>query len=117
MQFIAGQELWDNLQAEKRAKVPAGQYPGTFESTALCALQVAQAQRGILGVQLIESIYGWSVRYDSGIQNFGIIAGSRRGDLNGSFEAAAQFAKTWVAQDPAKRYAWMHSPSPARAAA
>ena len=59
----------------------------------------------IVGVELVDSNYGWSVRYNSGLQNFGIVAGCRNGQLDGTREAAEAFARDWVARDPARRYA------------
>lgn len=76
-----------------------------FNDEALCALQRAEARRGILGVEIAESMYGWSVRYNSGLQNFALLASSRRGDLDGTYEAAEKFAIDWVAADPERRYA------------
>jgi hypothetical protein len=100
--LIAGADLYDALRAEREA-LPRARC-GNFESEALCRLQEAQARRGILGAELVETIYGWSVRYDSGLQNFGILAGPRSGRLDGSLEAAEKFARQWVAEDASRRY-------------
>jgi hypothetical protein len=44
------------------------------------------------------------VRYDSGLQNFALLA--RSCELGGTLEAAEAFARAWVAEDPERRYAW-----------
>ena len=104
MTIVAGGDLIDALDAETRALVP---HTGRgFASEDLCSLQRKQAARGILGAELVESKYGWSVRYDSGLQNWGLIASSRSGTLDGSLEAAAAWAQAWAAEDPSHRYAW-----------
>lgn len=107
-QIVAGQELHAALVAEREALIP--KVGNLYSSEPLCALQRAQAGRGILGAELVESLYGWTVRYDSGLQNWGLLARTRRrgGELDGTLEAAAAWATAWVAQDPARRYAWRH---------
>lgn len=101
--IVAGGELYASLQAEKRAAV---QETGLgFNSEQLCALQRKQAGRGILGAQIVRSMYGYSVRYDSGLQEWGLLK-SARGAADASFAAALEFCRQWVAADPARRYAW-----------
>src|SRR4051812_32403084 len=106
---IAGRPLVDALNAETEARVVRD--VRGFESEGLCAVQRAQAARGILGAEIVASIYGWSVRYDSGLQNFGILAGARAKQVDGSFTDAAAWAAAWVAQDPERRYAWVRKAS------
>lgn len=110
MILIAGRELYSDLQVEKEAVVPKSSLPGReqcHDSETLCRLQQKRARAGIVGVQLVKSIYGWSVRYDSGIQNFGIVAGARSGILDGTIENAIDYAQKWVSDDPERRYAWV----------
>jgi hypothetical protein len=90
--IIAGRELIEQLDAEK--------------ATGLIKAQENIAQRGIRGAQLVRSMYGWSVRYDSGLQGWALLASTRSGQLDGSFKAAVEWAERWVAQDPTRRYAW-----------
>jgi hypothetical protein len=104
MTIVAGNELLAAMEAEQIAKVPQTGYG--FASEQLCELQRKQAARGILGVEIVESNYGFSVRYDSGLQNWGLLASSKSRQLDGSFEAACKWAIDWVAQDPDRRYAW-----------
>lgn len=104
--LVAGAELHATLAAERAALPRSTKYPDCYQSEPLCELQTAQARRGILGVELVESVYGWSVRYNSGIQNFGLVASSRCGDVDGTLESAEAFARKWVAQDPERRYAY-----------
>lgn len=108
--IVAGAELHTAIEAEKETTVPHSKRPGLeqyYESEALCAFHCKLDRRGILGAELVKSIYGWSVRYDSGLQNFGIIAGSRCGTLDGTLADAERYAREWVAQDPTRRYVWV----------
>jgi hypothetical protein len=97
--IIAGQALYDALQAEKARRCRRN-------AEDLCRVQEEIARRGIVGAQLVQSIYGWGVRYDSGLQNWGLIASSRAKQVDGTLEDAERFALAWVAEDPARRYAW-----------
>lgn len=104
MVIIAGNDLVEAMSAETKARCTdtgAG-----YASDQLCVLQREQAGRGIIGVEVVCSNYGHSVRYDSGLQNFGLLAGSRSGMLDGTLEDAVRFAIAWVAEDPTRRYAW-----------
>lgn len=92
--IIAGRDVIEALDAEKA------------QAANLCSMQEAQAGRGYLGAQLVRSMFGWSVRYDSGLQGWGLLASVRGGTLDGSFKAAVEWAERWVAQDPKRRYAW-----------
>jgi hypothetical protein len=99
---VAGYDLLAEMEAETNAVV--ADRNGYRDSDQLCELQRKQARRGILGIELVESNYGTSVRYDSGLQNFGLVA--RAQELGGTYEAAERFAIEWVARDPDRRYAW-----------
>jgi hypothetical protein len=92
--IIAGRDVIDFLDMEKE------------QAADLCRMQEAQASRGYLGAQLVRSMFGWSVRYDSGLQGWGLLASTRSGQLDGSFKAAVEWAERWVAQDHDRRYAW-----------
>lgn len=104
MVIVAGEELVDALTAEQKASVPMT--GSGYESEALCRLQVQRSVRGVLGAEIVASNYGHSVRYDSGLQDFGLLASSRVKDVDGTLEDAIRWAKAWVAQDPTRRYAW-----------
>lgn len=77
--------------AEMRRRVDAGEN--------ICNVQVDQAGRGRLSAHLVLSIHGWTVRYASGLQNFGILHKS------GSFDPsdAMYWGCTWVSTDPDNR--------------
>lgn len=105
MILIAGAELYEATRAEKLAMV--SQTPAGFNSEQLCKLQERQAGRGLLGAQIVESIYGFSVRYDSGLQEWGLLRPSRGlPEDQRTLEAAEAWCRDWVARDPAHRYAW-----------
>ena len=96
------------MKTEQKAKV---RWTGLgYDSEELCALQRERSRRGIIGVEIVQSIHGQSVRYDSGLQNFGLVARSRDLPDGGSLEAAEEFCRNWVAQDASRRYAWRRIP-------
>lgn len=105
MIIVAGEALVDEMTAEQKRRVP---HTGCgYASEDLCALQREQAGRGLLGAEIVTSIHGHSVRYDSGLQNFGLLARAR--DTGGTLEDAERWCREWVAQDPTRRYAWRRS--------
>jgi hypothetical protein len=109
MNIVAGKEVYEALQAEKERVVPHSTIAGRtqyFQSEPLCRWQSECYNRGVRGVEIVKSIYGHSVRYDSGLENFGLLAGSRNGQLDGTFEDALRYASEWCSQDPERRYAW-----------
>ncbi len=93
---IAGADVVDRIRAS-RAALRGG-------DGNLCAAQERDARAGILGAEIVRSMYGYSVRYDSGLQGWAILAGCRRGDLDGSYDAAVAWARRWQAADPDRRY-------------
>ncbi len=105
MNVVAGQRVVDAMQAQKAALVSRSALG--FNSEQLCNLQVKQANAGFLGIEVVKSIHGWSVRYDSGLQNFALVRTARELGGEGSIEAAEQFARDWCANDPDHRYAWV----------
>lgn len=113
MVIVAGHKLVDQMEAEHKAKV---EWTGRgYNSEQLRVLQRDQSARGIIGIELVDAIRGWSVRYDSGLQDFGLLR--RSDDLGGSLEAAMKYATDWVAQDPGRRYAWRRKTNEERVAA
>jgi hypothetical protein len=101
--IIAGAALAASLDAEREALV-AKTAGGFFNSEQLCELQRKRSARGICEVEIVKSIYGYSVRYASGLHNFGVLRGAR-GAADPSFAAAKQFCCDWVAADPDRRFA------------
>jgi len=100
LKFIAGETLWNTLQAEKIQKVSQNA-AGYFCSRELIQLQSDWSYRGIVGAELIESMHGWTVRYDSGIQNWSLIAADMtKGEV-------IEYAMSWVAMDPTRRYSYV----------
>lgn len=106
--IVAGQELVETMRAEKRARVP--NTGNGYASEPLCLLQREWSGRGYLGAEIVQSNYGCSVRYDSGLQNFGLLASSRAKDVDGTLAGAVAWVEAWVAKDPTRRYAWRRAP-------
>lgn len=99
---IAGEAVVERIRAARASLPRTG---NGVASGSLCAQQEREARAGVVGVELVRSNYGWSVRYDSGLQDFGLVASARAKQVDGTFDSAAAFAVAWVAQDPDRRYA------------
>jgi hypothetical protein len=98
MIIVAGQAVYDRLQEERRSRVSQGE--------SLPGVQEKQFASGFLGAEIVESNYGFSVRHDTGLMNWGLIASSRSKEVDGTVEDAERAARDWVARDPDRRYAW-----------
>ena len=100
LKFIAGEETWNKLQAEKIMKVRKSERG--YNSRELIILQGEWSSRGVLGAELVQSMHrNWTLRYDSGIQNWGIIAADMtKGEV-------IEYAIAWVAMDPSHRYVYV----------
>lgn len=99
---VAGQELVQRMNVEQQERCKWTGYG--YNSDQLCKLQSEWEARGIIGVEIVKSIYGYSVRYDSGLQGFGLVMRSQ--DIGGTLEAAIDWVKAWVAEKPDCRYGW-----------
>jgi hypothetical protein len=105
--IVAGQRAYQAEQDSKSANVkPSSYMPGCWETESLVRWQ-AGAGREWRSAQLVKSVYGWSVRATSGLDGFAILAGCRRGELDGTFADALRWVESWVAQDPTSRYAYL----------
>lgn len=101
----AGQEVADKIAALRAETVaPSSHTPGCFNSESLVAFQVRVSNAGFIEAEIVESIYGYSLRYASGLQNFGLIYSARQGELDGTLEHAVARAREWQSRDPTKRY-------------
>jgi len=69
----------------------------TSQGVDLCRVQRIQHGRGRRTAELVRTIYGWSVRHGSGLNNFGIMRHSC------PFEDAVQFGINWANRDPDNR--------------
>lgn len=97
---IAGQDVLDAIAAHKAATVlPSTRRPGCFDSETLCAHQRRMAGLGYLGAEIVATIHGYSLRYDSGLQEWGLIV---RGLA--THQDAVVAAMQWQARDPDHRY-------------
>ena len=97
---IAGQDVLDAIARHRAATVlPSRRRPGTWDSETLCAHQRAMAARGYIGAEIVPTIRGFSLRYDSGLQNFGLI---ERGLA--TLEEAEIAARRWQIRAPTLRY-------------
>lgn len=57
---------------------------------------------GYVEAEIVRSIYGYTLRYASGLFNFGLIARAR--EIGGSYEQAVEYARTWCSKDPVHRF-------------
>jgi hypothetical protein len=88
---------------------PSDFAPGCFDSESLCRVQSELWRARFLEAEIMPTAYGYSLRHASGLENFALIASSRRGDVDGTFESALRAAEAWVAEDPTKRTVCMHA--------
>lgn len=104
--IVAGQDAWDAAQASKEQHVrPSETRRGCWESESLVRWQQGVGRRWE-GVELCQSVYGWSVRSSSGLDNFALLASSRYKQVDGTYEDAIRWAERWIAQEPGFRYAF-----------
>lgn len=89
---IAGQVAYDAEQAMLDAVAPLTH--GLRDSEALSRYQTGA--RSAIPAEIVKSIYGWSLRYASGVQGFSLIASARQGSLDGTYDAAVAAAHKWV---------------------
>lgn len=73
------------------------------ETKNLVKLQENQSARGYRPAKLVYSLYGWTVRYASGLQDNAILYKS--GDFNPV--KAIAWVKNWVEKDPEHREAYV----------
>lgn len=97
--ILFGNDVCDAYNARREAWMA-----GERSSDRLCRFQESEAGKGLLEAALVKSMYGWSVRYASGLQDFGLIASSRSGQLDGTYEGACEYARKWQEQDPTRRF-------------
>ena len=69
----------------------------------LCDLQESQSERGFLPAELVKSVYGWGVRYASGLQGHGILIGSKGRARPLSRKEAIAWGVDWANTDPNNR--------------
>jgi len=89
---------------------PSKWAPGSVDSKSLMRWQETEG-RLWRSVELVKSIYGWTVRASSGLDGFALMAATkeRGGRLDGSFVDAAKWAAEWVALYPERRYAYVRA--------
>lgn len=102
-QIVAGEAVVNTMRAGRESVTKNSM--GYLDSEELCEIQRQESRRGYIGVEIIKSSMGTSVRYDSGLNDFGLVASSR--SLGGTYEAAEAFVKQWVEVDPTRRYGWV----------
>lgn len=98
--LLAGKpEEWDEEVREQ-----ATRFANPSARVNLPELQANQHARGRRSVELVKSAYGWAVRSASGLDNFQLVAGSRRDPhWPGTYAAAAAWAINWANEDPENR--------------
>jgi hypothetical protein len=106
--ILFGNDVFTAQQARKVAALGDGLYTengrAIYASEPLCRWQASEGRFGILEIEIVESVYGYSVRYASGLMNFGLLAAKRMGNTDGSLTAAMEFCRKWQAADPERRY-------------
>ena len=102
---VAGQDVADRIAMMRLAMVQTSRSDSSlYDSNSLCRFQERMAITGYVEAEIVLSNYGYSVRYASGLQNFGLIYSSRAKQVDGTLEGAIAAAKRWQAENPARRY-------------
>jgi hypothetical protein len=104
---VVGQDVVRHVRELHEKHCLPGCRPNTYESESLVSLQTRLYREGHMDVELVESVYGWSVRNASGLGGFALMAGKRYGNVDGSLESAVNWARDWASKDPSKRFAWV----------
>ncbi len=101
-------EPWDlDLKARMaKVKAHAAIYGGCTDDT-LCAIQVEQFTKGRRSAELVATIYGYSVRSATNLDNRQILFGGRQLGRKVSKEEAIEFGKKWANEDPKNREFYM----------
>jgi hypothetical protein len=103
--IVAGQDVADKISALKTQYViPSMKMPGCYDSETLCTFQRKVSQGGYVEAEIVESMYGFSVRYASGLHDFGLIFSARSKEVDGTLEGAIAAAQQWQAADPSRRF-------------
>lgn len=103
---VAGQAVAERVAAYKKEQVILStKVPGCYESNGLVGFQKRMNLAGYLEAEIVKSNYGYSLRFASGLQNFGLIRAARGLPLaETTYEAAVDYAKDWQSIDPEYRY-------------
>lgn len=102
--ILAGQAAYDAEQIALDKVAPL--VHGLRDSEALSRYQTGI--RRAIPAEVCKSIYGWSLRYASGVQGFSLIKSARRGDIDGTYESAVDAARKWVG-DHTDRYVFVRN--------
>ena len=103
--IVAGQHVADKIAALRAATVRRSTTRiGCLDSESLSAFQQAVSAKGYLEAEIVKSMYGYSLRYASGLQGFVLIYSAKQGQLDGTLESAIAAAQRWQAADPDRRW-------------
>lgn len=91
---------WDE---ETATRCKPGRYAGTYDSEDLCKVQVDQHQRGRRSAALVKTLYGWTVRLASGLDERQILCKVE------TREQAIAWGTAWANEDPEKREFYAHT--------
>lgn len=97
--LLAGQpKSWDD---ETRRRCRPGRGSNTVNSEDLIKVHVEQHQRGRREAQLVRTIYGWSVRYASTIDNCALLFPGENAPA--TLAECILWGRAWADEDPANR--------------
>ena len=95
-------QSWDD-EIQRRVKTSETR-AGCLESESLCNVQVEQHARGRRSAVLTSTMYGWSVRLASGLDENQLLFGYRvTGRRDITREEAVEWGKAWANKDPEHR--------------
>jgi hypothetical protein len=91
-------EMYNDMISEEIAAL------SKFGCEALSMAQVRLCQMGFCEAEIVKSIYGFSVRYASGLNDFGLLYSSRGGQLDGTLQDAIDKAGEWQRAFSTRRF-------------
>lgn len=105
---VAGQDVFEAREERKRTALGIRPLFNTaLDDNRLCNWQVEESRKGVVEAEIVRSMYGFSVRYASGLQDFALLAGARMRTVDGTLADAIRWAKNWQAQCSNNRFVTM----------
>ncbi len=99
---IAGNDAY--LRYSQLRDVQVSKTKNRLGSEALPKAQIMLSQIGFIEAEIVASVYGYSLRYASGIYNWGIIYSNRNGHSDEQLEHVRKQAVEWVNQSLQNRF-------------
>jgi hypothetical protein len=103
---VAGQDVFDEVSRLRAIAAEINpRYGRNYDPEWLPRHQIAMSGRGYIEAEIVKSMYGYTLRYASGLQDFGLIwSRGRGGPFVDNFAQCVEKAREWQAEGPKRRY-------------